>query len=111
MINAKNIITIILFVVLILGVGGIFLQIFLAKKESKWLGLILPIISFLFSLAQVLTGVTRVEMQTAKIISSIISTLLITNIPTIVYLGIYFHIKEKMKTIAQLERMNIQDLD
>lgn len=46
MFNIMNII-----ILLIIIVGGIFLQIFLSKKENKWLGLILPIITLTFSLS------------------------------------------------------------
>ena len=45
---AGRIIILIIFL-LIIPVGTIFLQIYLSKKESVWFGLILPIITFLFS--------------------------------------------------------------
>ena len=40
----------------------------------------------------------------------IASTFLLSNIPTIVLLGIYFGCREKMKLRAELEKMSIQDL-
>jgi len=42
------------FLSLIFIVGGILLQIFLSRQESKWAGLILPIITFILSLIYVL---------------------------------------------------------
>ena len=38
----------------ILMVGGVLLQIFLSKRESKWPGLVLPGVCFLYSLVMVL---------------------------------------------------------
>jgi len=62
---------IILLVFLGLCVGLIILQVYLSKRESMWPGLILPIITFCFSLSILLgmalfstnTGVTHVELR------------------------------------------------
>ena len=35
-------------------VGSVFLQIYLSKKENKWLGLVLPCITFAVSIANIL---------------------------------------------------------
>jgi len=40
-----------------------------------------------------------------------VSTLLLFNISTIILLAIYFGCREKLKRKAQLEKMNIQDLE
>ena len=104
-------VTILSFLVLALLVGGIFLQIFLSKKKSKWFGLILPIITFLYSLLMVLGLAAYDGMTGGEIFMLIASTFLISNIPTIVLLGIYFGCREKMKLRSQLDKMNIQDLE
>lgn len=44
-----------LLLLLLLLAGGIVLQIFLSKRESKWPGLVLPIVTFLWSLVMVLS--------------------------------------------------------
>lgn len=103
--------TIMLFFVLVLLIGGIFLQIFLSKKKSRWFGLILPIITLLYSLLMVLGIAVYNGMTGGEIFMLITSTFLISNIPTIVLLGIYFGCREKMKIHSQLDKMNIQDLD
>lgn len=103
-------VTVTLFFVLVLLVGGIFLQIFLSKKNSKWFGLILPAITFLYSLLMVLGLAVYDGMSGGEIFILIASTFLLNNIPTIVLLGIYFGCREKMKLRAELEKMSIQDL-
>ncbi len=100
-----------LFVLLALLVGGIFLQIFLSKKNNKWLGLILPTITFLNSVLSVLELTWHDGMSSGEIFTHIATTFLVGNIPTIVLLGVYFAYREKMKTRAQLEKMSIQDLE
>lgn len=90
--------------------GGVFLQIFLSKKNSKWFGLILPAITFLYSLLMVLGLAVYDGMDGREIFILIASTFLLSNIPTIVLLGIYFGCREKMKLRAELEKMSIQDL-
>jgi NADH:ubiquinone oxidoreductase subunit 5 (subunit L)/multisubunit Na+/H+ antiporter MnhA subunit len=87
--------------------GLILLQIFLSKKESRWLGLILPVITFCVSLAIIL-GITG----GANILSvaGIIATFLFINIPTAVFLVIMGVFRSGRKKNAELNKMNIQDL-
>jgi hypothetical protein len=119
------------------GVGSILLQIFLSKMESKWPGLILPIIAFLLSLTVVLSSAMFYEVQdTAEVISEsgqivsqpagdasarpvppvgerivlIAIPFLLCNIPTAVYLVVYFGVRETRKRGKLLERMTAQDL-
>ena len=104
-------VTIMFFIVMVLLVGAIFLQIFLSKKKSKWFGLILPTVTFLYSLLMILNIADFEGMRGGEIFMLIASTFLISNIPTIVFLGIYFGCREKMKLRSQLDKMNIQDLE
>lgn len=98
--------------------GVIWLQLLLSKNESKFLGLILPIISFTFSLLTVMGIVTPktifidtvTKADVIEIIGLVAPTLFITNISTIVLLAIYFSCRKNSKRKAQLEKMNIQDL-
>ncbi|PKM51225.1 MAG: hypothetical protein CVV02_07660 [Firmicutes bacterium HGW-Firmicutes-7] len=93
---------------LVFIVGGIILQIFLSKRESKWPGLVLPIISFIFSLIFIL-NIAGLESIIQVIALSII-TLLLTNIPTVILLAIYFSCREKIRRTSEINKMNIQDL-
>lgn len=89
----------------------IFLQIFLSRRESKWPGLVLPIISFLFGLLYPLCMMVPSGGVNAGFIFQMIMVWLIGNIPTIIFLAIYFGCREKKRRNKQLDKMNIQDLN
>jgi len=95
-------------IVLLVGAGFIWLQVFLSKKSGKWFGLILPIITFGFSLLYLLNIADTGSLWQNIIL--IVSTLLLSNIPTLVLLTIYFACRERLERKAQLEKMNVQDL-
>ncbi|MBE6906816.1 hypothetical protein [Marasmitruncus massiliensis] len=99
-----------IFVLLIMA-GGIWLQIFLSKKNSKWFGLILPAISFAYSLLMVLSLIAYNGMTGWDIFIRVLFTLLVSNIPTLILVAIYFACREKIKLRKELDKMNVQDLD
>ena len=101
-----------IFLIFLLAIlaGIIWLQIFLSKKENKWPGLVMPIISFLFGLLYPLNMVVPSEGVTVGFIIEMIIVWALGNIPTFVLLAIYFRCREKSKKNKQLEKMNIQDL-
>jgi len=125
---------IIFFLIIIAGI--IALQIFLSKKQNKWLGLILPFICLILSINPVL-GITSFSTFTVteqsvsengevisnvinsttnkgdipSIIITVISVFLLYNIPTVVLLAIYYACRENLKRNKELEKMNIQDLE
>ena len=93
---------------LALILGATALQIGLSKKESKWPGLVLPGISFLWSLLYLFN-----LMDTGSVVQNIlmaILTILLTNIPTLVLLAIYWAVREKRRKRSEIEKMNIDDL-
>lgn len=96
---------------LALLVGIILLQIYLSRRESKWPGLVFPIISFLFGLLYPLNMAAPSEGVTAGFIIQMVMVWLLGNIPTIILLAIYFGCREKKHRNTQLEKMSIQDLD
>lgn len=77
------------------------LQIFLCRKENKWLGLILPAISFLGSI---------VFLLQATEIRAMVLSFVVSNIGTVVYLLIYVGIRRKKKKISDMDQMKIKDL-
>lgn len=107
MINIVGIV--ITFLGLILFVGLIFLQIYLSKKQNRYYGLFLPAFSFAISLIFVLsirdTGSLWGNIQTIAL------TLLISNIPTAVFVLIYLACRAKYKKHSQVEKMKIKDLE
>lgn len=97
-----------LLVLLVVVVGGILLQIFLSKRESKWPGLVLPAISFLWSLLYLFS-----LMDTGSVVQNILTallTVLLSNIPTLVLLAIYWAVREKRRKRSELDKMSIDDL-
>lgn len=97
-----------LLLLLLLLAGGIVLQVFLSKRESKWPGLVLPIVTFLWSLVMVLS--VAVYDSPAQAVVPILMVLILGNIPTAVLLAIYFACREKRRKRAELDKMNLSDL-
>ena len=101
---------IIILLFLIIFAGAIALQVFLSKKQNKFIGLILPTISLLYSLIMVLNVVFEETMTNWQVFFTLFSTFFIGNIPTIILLAIYFGIREKMKIESELDKTRIKDL-
>lgn len=97
-----------LLLLLLLLAGGILLQIFLSKRESKWPGLVLPVVTFLWSLVMVLSVAAYDGL--AQAVAAILMVLILGNIPTAVLLAIYFACREKRRKRAELDKMNLSDL-
>ena len=113
--NIAFIAYILIFIVLISFFAGfIVLQVFLSKRQSRVLGLIIPIVSFIIALLNTLlvSWNSVVSNDVAPVYTSLIITFIILNIPTIVYMLIYLGCRPKKKDDhkKQLEKMNIQDL-
>ena len=118
----------------IIPIGGIFLQIYLSKKEGKWPGLILPIAAFAFSLiaAMGIAVFTQIAWIThsafygeqwvsilladggrhlaTSAIAGVVAVFFIANIPTLVLLIIYKVMKGKQNRYRDVKKMSIQDL-
>lgn len=97
-----------LLLLLALLVGGILLQIFLSKRESRWPGLILPAVTFLWSLVMLLSVAAYDSL--AQAVVPILMVLILGNIPTAVLLGIYFACREKRRKRSELDKMKLSDL-
>ena len=93
--------------VLALLVGGVFLQIFLSKREHRWPGLILPLLSFLYSLLMVCSAVAY---NGGIPWGPILASLVLGNIPTVILLAIYAACRERFRKRSELDKMNIKDL-
>jgi len=86
-----------LVIALLFIVGIIALQIFLSGKRNKWLGLFMPIISFLLTLIIPLNMVAPTEGITSDFLLSMLLVLIIANIPTVFLSLIYVACREKYR--------------
>ena len=100
-------VTISLVFLLVLLVGIVLLQIFLSKREGRWPGLILPLLTFLYSL---LMACSAVAYNGGIPWGPILASLILGNIPTVILLAIYFACREKFRKRSELDKMNISDL-
>ena len=104
---SRTMIAFLVFVLVVL-VGGILLQIFLSKRESRWPGLVLPLLTFLWSLLGPLN-----VMDTGSVSQNVLTvlvTLLAGNIPTLILLAIYWAVREKRRVKDQIDKMKIDEL-
>ena len=96
---------IILMLVLLVGVPV--LQVFLSRRENQWLGLLLPMLTFLYSLVMV-CSVTAYEGGIPW--GPILASLILGNIPTAVLLVISFACREKFRRRSEVDKTRIEDL-
>ena len=96
-----------LILMLVLLVGVPVLQVFLSRRENQWLGLLLPMLTFLYSLVKV-CSVTAYEGGIPW--GPILASLILGNIPTAVLLVIYFACREKFRRRSELDKTRIEDL-
>ena len=88
-------------------VGGVLLQISLSRRESRWPGLVLPALTFLYSLAMAL-NVASIDGQFPW--GALLASLAMGNIPTVVLLAIYAAGRERLKKRREIDKMQIDDL-
>ena len=86
-----------LVIVVLLLVGIVALQVFLSGKRNKWLGLFMPIISFLMTLVIPLNMVAPSEGITGDFLLSMMLVMVIANIPTVFFSLIYIACREKYR--------------
>lgn len=105
---ASRFIIVSLIILLVFLVGIVLLQIFLSRRESRWPGLVLPLLTFLSALLLPL-NVMDTGCVSENILLAVV-TLLAGNIPTLVLLAIYWAAREKYRVRDQMEKMGKQDI-
>lgn len=100
-----------LLILLAVLAGLILLEFVLARQESWWPGLVLPAISFCFALLSVFSIAYFEGMTVWDLAAAIGSTFLLSNVPTLLFLAIYFACRGKNKRKRELDKMNAQDLE
>lgn len=106
------------FLLLFVPIGGIWLQLYLSRKESNALGLILPGLNFLLSLFMLfgtqvmfgmLTEISGMGMSGgAGILGGIMFALM--NVLTVIMLIIYFVCRRTVKKNKEAQQMSLQDM-
>ena len=102
---------IVLTFLMVLLIGCIILQVFLSRRESPWPGLVLPGLSFLYSLIVMLNVVVLLDSSGWEIAATFFMVFLLYNIPTLVLLAIYFACRQRFRRRREMDRMNAQDLE
>ncbi|ERT64735.1 hypothetical protein [Peptoniphilus sp. BV3AC2] len=104
--------TLIFFIIyLLLGALVVYLQIYFSKMKSRWIGLILPGLTLIYSIIIVLNIVEpSVDISTTQRIAMVLSAFITSNIPTIILLAIYAAVRQKLKRKSEIDKMNIKDL-
>ena len=105
---ASRFVIVSLLFLLVFLIGGVFLQIFLSKRESRWPGLVLPLLTFLWSLLGPLNVMDTGSVSRNVLL--VLVTLLAGNIPTLVLLAIYWAVREKRRVRDQIDKMKIDEL-
>ena len=104
-------VTTVLLLLLALLAGGILLQIFLSRRRSRWPGLVLPGLTFLYSILMVLSvAAYGMVGESGFPWGPVLSSLILGNLPTLVLLAIYWAARERYRTRDQVDKMKIDDL-
>ena len=93
------------FLILIFCVLIVFviLQVFLSKKTNKWLGFILPLITFVCSLICVSnTRFISFQPKSLESLGHLVFIILFYNIPTIILLGVNFGYRARLKRTTHI---------
>ena len=104
-------VTTVLLLLLALLAGGILLQIFLSRRRSRWPGLVLPGLTFLYSILMVLSVAVYGRVgESGFPWGPVLYSLILGNLPTLVLLAIYWAARERYRTRDQMDKMKIDDL-
>lgn len=86
-------------------VGLFFLQAFLSKKDIPWSGWVLPVVTFIVSVVTFFSGIGLNGLKSSAVMFGVI------NIGTLMFILIHLGCHSKQMQKAQLDKMNIQDLN
>lgn len=100
------------FVILALIAAVCALEVFLAKRKSRWPGLVMPLLALfpaLFVLPNLLTNALSVAENGLQVLLSLLAMLLLF-VPALVLLAVYWFCRRRRKCREDVEKMKIQDL-
>jgi len=88
-------------------VGIVILQMFLSKRENKWVGLILPMINVIASMMAVYSMAFFHKKSFTEIIVQFSVIFISWNISTVSLISIYFTCRQKFKNKKEMDKVNI----
>ena len=100
------------FVILALMAAACALEVFLAKRKSRWPGLVMPVLALfpaLFVLPNLLTNALSVAENGLQVLLSLLAMMLLF-VPALVLLAVYWFCRRRRKCREDVEKMKIQDL-
>ena len=100
------------FVILALMAAACALEVFLAKRKSRWPGLVMPVLALfpaLFVLPNLLTNALSMAENGLQALLSLLAMLLLF-VPALVLLAVYWCCRRRRKCREDVEKMKIQDL-
>lgn len=99
---------------LLLLAGAVVLQVYLAKRDSRWLGWILPGVFFLLSLPAPPLALWFLVMLTGLAFpaaaAAALGAFLVANLPTLALAAIQLRYRGKRDLEKRLEQMKLRDL-
>ena len=97
-------------VLLVFTVLGCVLEVFLARRESIWPGLALPILAGLYAVVMVLSYTAAPDTPWNQVLGGVLAVFLVSGIPAFLLLMVFFICRSGRSRKKQLEKMNVQDL-
>lgn len=97
-------------VLLVFTVLGCVLEVFLARRESIWPGLVLPILAGLYAVVMVLSYTAAPDTPWNQVLGGVLAVFLVSGIPAFLLLMVFFICRSGRRRKKQLEKMNVQDL-
>lgn len=97
-------------VLLVLTVLGCVLEVFLARKESAWPGLILPVLAGLYAAVMALSYTAAPGTLWYQVLGGVLAVFLLSGIPAFVLLTVFLVCRGERRRKRQLDKMNVQDL-
>ena len=89
---------------------GVLLEVFLARRESIWPGLVLPILAGLYAVVMVLSYTVAPDTPWNQVLGGVLAVFLVSGIPAFLLLMVFFICRSGRRRKKQLEKMNVQDL-
>ncbi len=108
--NAGEILLVILISLALIAIP-LLLQYFLSTRKNRWFGLVLPGVFMLYSIIMMLQVTIFSFDSVFEVFLQMLVVFLLCNIPTLVLVVVYAACRSKMERRAELEKMQLNDLE